>query len=209
MDVILTSKGLDTNDGQKLIKKAVISAVKSGKISEYSIGLISQKKHMIDEILIQSALRIGFGSAISISSMGDMKNITYPIDFWYISGGNTFELMDFIRKTGLDKIIKSTHTKVVIGSSAGAVILSSSIFIASEFDENTVGMTDMCGLNLIPCWGEKPTTIIPHYTNQELKRWKRHTEKEVLDEFEIINVSNNQFLLIDSGYPQYIYRGRI
>ena len=79
-------------------------------------------------------------------------------DIMYMMGGNTFYLLDVIRKTNFDKeIIKFINNgKIYIGSSAGSEILGNSIEPAIGYDENNVGMTDFTGLKIID------GLIIPH-----------------------------------------------
>ena len=80
------------------------------------------------------------------------------LDIMYMMGGNTFYLLDMIRKTNFDKeIIKFINEgKIYIGSSAGSEILGNSIEPALGYDENKVGIIDYTGLGLID------GLIIPH-----------------------------------------------
>ena len=73
--------------------------------------------------------------------IGNEININ-DFDIIYMLGGNTFYLLDVIRKTNFDKQIIDfiNKGKIYIGSSAGSEILGSSIDIALPFDKNTVNM---------------------------------------------------------------------
>lgn len=82
-----------------------------------------------------------------------------------ISGGNTFKLLDNLRKSGLDKAVCAFVSKdsfVLGGYSAGALILTPSIEICNlpNYDENVIGITDLTGLGIIDF------EVFPHY-NQE------------------------------------------
>lgn len=78
-----------------------------------------------------------------------------------ITGGYTFELLNNLRNSKLDKAIinfAKNENFVLAGFSAGAIVLSPNINIASQpsgidptdmMDENLVGVTDMTGLNII------------------------------------------------------------
>lgn len=59
-----------------------------------------------------------------------------------LSGGNTFEFLQSIKNRNFDKIIEKFKKKLIIGTSAGAIILTPSVKIASFEDENTIGMID-------------------------------------------------------------------
>ena len=79
-------------------------------------------------------------------------------DIMYMLGGNTFYLLDMIRKTGFDKVIIDfiNQGKIYIGSSAGSEILGNSIETARDYDENLVNMTDFTALKIID------GLIVPH-----------------------------------------------
>jgi dipeptidase E len=68
----------------------------------------------------------------------------------HLSGGNTFEFLDFIRKRNFQKIIRSfIDKKLIIGVSAGAVLQTPTIEIAGIEDDNFIGMTDFTALNFV------------------------------------------------------------
>lgn len=81
-----------------------------------------------------------------------------------ISGGNTFDLLYNLRRSGLDKSIKKFLNKpnfVLSGLSAGALVLTPHIKICNlpNFDENLVGLEDMTGLGVVDF------EVFPHYDN--------------------------------------------
>ncbi|HRY63128.1 MAG TPA: Type 1 glutamine amidotransferase-like domain-containing protein [Patescibacteria group bacterium] len=80
----------------------------------------------------------------------DLKDI----DVIFVFGGNTFDYLDRIRKTGLDKIIKSFVKKggVYLGLSAGSYVACPTIEAAAwkHADRNMVGLKNLRGLNLVP-----------------------------------------------------------
>ena len=86
-----------------------------------------------------------------------------------ITGGNTFSLLNNIRKNSLDNEIIKTSQKddyVIAGFSAGAVILTPTINIVTREwsygkDENYVGIDDFKGLGLIDF------EVLPHYTEAD------------------------------------------
>ncbi|MBO5798365.1 MAG: Type 1 glutamine amidotransferase-like domain-containing protein [Clostridia bacterium] len=74
------------------------------------------------------------------------------LDCIFVSGGNTFAIVDKIRKTGLDRaILRYIKAGVTyIGGSAGVHFVSEDFRHVHHFDENTVGVTDCKGLGLFP-----------------------------------------------------------
>lgn len=82
-----------------------------------------------------------------------------------ITGGNTFQLLYNLRKSGLDKAIKEFITKdeyVLSGFSAGAIILTPTIEICKlpNYDENLVDLQDLTGLGVIDF------EVFPHYSKE-------------------------------------------
>lgn len=72
------------------------------------------------------------------------------LDCVYISGGNTFQMLDLIKKSGADKLIKQyVHQGVTyIGGSAGAHIVTKNIEHLLSIDPNTTNVIDYSGLSL-------------------------------------------------------------
>ncbi len=81
-------------------------------------------------------------------NLKDLKDLS-KFDAIYIGGGNTYHLLDLLRKTGLDEQIIAFHNSnqgIIYGGSAGAVILGKSIKTVSE--EKILGVQEK-GLNLL------------------------------------------------------------
>ena len=80
----------------------------------------------------------------------DVRNI----DVIFVFGGNTFEYLDGMRKTGLDKAVRRfvKNGGTYLGLSAGSYIVCPTIEAASwkHADRNKLGLKDLRGLNLVP-----------------------------------------------------------
>ena len=114
---------------------------------------------------------------ISNSSTEEISRKLYKNDYIYISGGNTFFLLQELKRTGTDEIIKSLveKGKPYIGESAGAIILSKNIEYVKDMDDyqNTT-LNDFRGLSLIdfyplPHFGDFPFEDITKNIIQEYK----------------------------------------
>ena len=79
---------------------------------------------------------------------GDFCNL--DLDVLYISGGNTFAILDKLRRSGFDReIVRYVRAGVTyIGGSAGAHIASRSVAHVARYDEPPAHMTDFRGLGL-------------------------------------------------------------
>ena len=74
------------------------------------------------------------------------------VDVILVGGGNTFHLLNQVRLTGFDELLKTVlEDKVYMGISAGSILATPSIAIASvdNGDENLCGITDLSGLSLV------------------------------------------------------------
>jgi peptidase E len=88
-------------------------------------------------------------------------------DVLYIQGGNTFYLLDQLRRSGADKIIRDLVTggqTVYCGISAGSVVACPDMAVAGwspDWDHNEVGLTDFAGLGLVPF------ILSPHFEQKD------------------------------------------
>ncbi|OGM11390.1 hypothetical protein A2Z22_01240 [Candidatus Woesebacteria bacterium RBG_16_34_12] len=98
-----------------------------------------------------------------------------------ITGGNTFQLLFNLKKSGLFNAIKKFTEKnnfVISGFSAGALVLTPTINVCNlpNYDNNLVGLKDLTGLNLVNF------EVFPHYSKKYksvLERYKKTTSNEV------------------------------
>ncbi len=73
-------------------------------------------------------------------------------DAVYVSGGNTFHLLNEARIHGFDTWVKENiETKIYLGTSAGSILATPTIEIASvePADTNDAGITDLSALSLV------------------------------------------------------------
>jgi len=91
---------------------------------------------------------------ITRCGMEKVAQVLQDCDCIYISGGNTFFLMQELRRTGTDKLIveQVEKGKPCIGESAGAMIFSPNIEYAKDMDDhlsNTSNFVDFTGLGIV------------------------------------------------------------
>lgn len=109
----------------------------------------------------------------------------------YIGGGNTYKLLNGIKKTKIyDKLKKYILNKgIVYGSSAGAVIFGKSIDIIGVMDRNEINLTDTKGFNCL-----NNVSVFVHYTNyrSKLSEEENKTLTEKYTNFITGYTSNNE-----------------
>lgn len=103
-------------------------------------------------------------------------------DIIYVTGGNTFYLLQELRRTGADKILirEIEKGKLYIGESAGAIIAAPDIGYSAKMDraEKAPDLREYSGLNLIDFY------VVPHYKNWEMGKAAEeiiHTYSNSLD----------------------------
>ncbi len=110
----------------------------------------------------------------------------------YISGGNTFYLLDQIINTGSDEIIKRKVNEgvIYIGSSAGSMIVGVRIDLVSEIDDrNKAPNLKSTGLGIIDI------AILPHWGSEIFKaEYLRGAPSMYTEGIKILPLTNSQYL---------------
>lgn len=153
--------------------------VKIGKWKLKKLGLL------VDELEISTA------SYEMISSK--LKNN----DFIYVTGGNTFFLLQELKRTGADKILiqEINKGKLYIGESAGAIVLAPNISYSAKMDcvEKAPNLKDYTGLNLVDFY------VVPHYKNWEMGKAVTEIVNTYSNCFDLKVISDTQAILIDDN----------
>lgn len=129
----------------------------------------------------------------------DLKNI----DVIFVFGGNTFDYLDRIRKTGLDKAIKTfvKNGGVYLGLSAGSYVACPTIEAASwkHADKNKIGLKNLKGLNLVPF------LLTAHFEETLHAVIKKAAENT---KYEVIALTDEQAILVKDGKRTIIGNGK-
>ena len=133
---------------------------------------------------------------ISKASSDEITTKISCADYVFVSGGNTFFLLQELKRKGADKMIIEhiNEGKLYIGSSAGSVILSKDIGYVSSMDSPKAAPDlngDFSALSVIDFY------IVPHLTNFPFKIVAGKVVKEFSDTLDIRAISNNQAIIVD------------
>ncbi|WP_459825005.1 Type 1 glutamine amidotransferase-like domain-containing protein [Campylobacter concisus] len=137
-------------------------------------------------------------SAVSVSSQDkpfcDNKILATinECDIIYISGGNTFYLLNELRKSRVWQAIKNAVKagKIYIGESAGAVVAAPDTRYATPMDENSVNVSDFTGLNLVDFF------IVPHFGCEPFIEATRETMKKFGNSCDLRPINNAEFIAL-------------
>lgn len=169
--LLLTSAGLYTQSLQNRFKEFFNKDIRDVKIMFFDVA----SKPEDDVSYVQDELEWIFLSGVHPknvikhemnSEITEEEMLKY--DVIWISGGNTFYLMDIIRRTGFYKKIKNVIEKGVLyaGASAGSIVATVSLDVLNhvKMDKNIINLQDMRGINLFPI------RIIPHSNRTEFEK---------------------------------------
>jgi len=158
------------------IVEAVTFYVKSGRKALEKMGLI------VDELEISTAAQTDIADKLA-------RN-----DYIYVSGGNTFFLLQELKRCGADKIIREQVNagKLYIGESAGSIVAAPDITYAAAMDsmKKAPGLENCAGLGLVDFY------TVPHCTNVPFKRAAEKIIAQYGETLTLRPISNNEALLV-------------
>ncbi|EKZ4847446.1 Type 1 glutamine amidotransferase-like domain-containing protein [Listeria monocytogenes] len=150
--------------------KTVTFIPTASKVEEVIFYVEAGKKALEDLGLIVAELDV------ATETLEEITATLKKNDFIYVTGGNTFFLLQELKRSGADKLIleEIAKGKLYIGESAGAVILSPNISYIQSMDsvKKATNLTNYDALNLVDF------SILPHYNNAP---FKEVTQKIVAD----------------------------
>lgn len=123
-------------------------------------------------------------------------------DLIFVGGGNTFFLLQELKRSGADRILvrEVEKGKLYIGESAGAVAAAPVIGYCAQMDEpwKAPDLTDYSGLNLVDFY------VVPHLDHPEMgtaaqeiiEKYGNRMELKVINDEQAIFVENGQAALL-------------
>lgn len=113
----------------------------------------------------------------------------------FVEGGNTFYLLNEIKKSGFDIVVKELLDKgvIYIGASAGSMILGPDLnhLIKIDHPETVPELTDYTCLGLIP------ERIVPHYGREKYAAVHAALAAEWGDK--VLQLRDDQALIVNDG----------
>ena len=128
----------------------------------------------------------------------EVRQMLNKTDFVFVSGGNTFYLLQEMRKSGFSDLISSYIKKGLIygGSSAGSLVAGPDISLVKELDDSSLApeLKDYKGLNLID------VAVFPHWGNDQFhNRYGKMMKSGYKKGLKIILLTDDQYLLVDQN----------
>ena len=158
------------------IPESVKFYVGAGKKALEKLGLI------VDELEIATATNEEISKKI-------LEN-----DYIYVTGGNTFFLLQELKRTGADNVITEqiNSGKIYIGESAGSMILSPDIEYVREMDDRrkATELDNNLALSIIKFYP------LPHHTNFPFKKAVETIIAKYESELKLVPISNSQVITV-------------
>ena len=143
---------------------------------------------------------------LSHASQDEITRKVAQNDLIYVSGGNTFYLLQELKRTGTDQILSEAvkNGKFYIGESAGAVIVSPDIEYIGLMDsvKKATQLTGFSALNLVDFYP------LPHYNGYPFKKVTKKIVEEYDSKIRLKPITNKQAILVE-GDKATIYPSKL
>jgi dipeptidase E len=195
------------------------------EIREYFLSLLSKKPEENNAVLIttaaygesenphwlerdrQSLYDCGIKNIEDLDlkekSQGDLEKTLANKDVIFVSGGNSFYLLHWIRKSGFDKAVIDFLERggLYVGASAGSYVACPTIEQAmwKRQDRNKVNITDLTALNLVPF------LITAHFEEKYRDVIESATKRT---QYPIVALTDKQAILIEKSGVKIVGEGR-
>lgn len=133
---------------------------------------------------------------ISTASAEEITSKLKQNDYIYVTGGNTFFLLQEMKRTGTDQLIKEevNSGKLYIGESAGAIVASADIEYAKGMDS----IDEAPNLESFEALGLVDFYPVPHYNNPPFQV----ASKKIIDTYsstlKLSPISNQEAILVNN-----------
>ena len=171
-----------------------VTYIPTAGIAEETEGMIEDETNTLESLgLTVEALDVSTASYESIVSTLTKNDIIF------VGGGNTFYLLQELRRSGADKILiqEVNKGKLYIGESAGAIIACPDIgyCVGMDSSEKAPELTDYTGLGLVDFY------IVPHIGNEEMgeaaekavEEYNSRLDLEVITDKQVIQVEDKSY----------------
>lgn len=132
---------------------------------------------------------------ISQAPLAEIRQKLEANDIIYVTGGNTFFLLQELQKSGADKLIQQqvADGKIYIGESAGAVVASPNIEYIKAMDDvkKAPELESFQALNLVDI------SPVPHYASFPFKEVVEKIIASYSTDLKLAPITNKQAILID------------
>ncbi len=154
-------------------------------------GMIKEETDMLENLGLKvDVLEISAASREKIT-----RSLTEN-DLIFVGGGNTFFLLQELRRTGADKLLarEVEQGKLYIGESAGAAVACPDIGYCALMDapEKAPELESYSGLGLVDFY------VVPHLDNEEMGEGARKIIETYGDRLDLKVITDEQAILVEN-----------
>ena len=203
--LFLTSAGLVRETRDTFLKllsiapnEATVAFIPTAADPEENKWFVDKDRELIDEI----GMKIQEVDLKNENETSLLQKLS-PLQVIYVEGGNTFYLLNWVRKSGFDKVLPRLlgEGKIYIGVSAGSILVGPSIELSNwkhDWDKNIVNLKDLTGLNLVQF------AISPHFIekHRELLEQKSKTVN-----YPVVALNDTQAILVNGREIKIVGEG--
>ncbi len=134
---------------------------------------------------------------ISTATTDEISSKIKNNDFIYVTGGNTFYLLQELKRTGADKLIidEVNSGKLYIGESAGAMVASANVEYAKGMDS----IKKAPDLESLDALGFVDFYAVPHYNNPPFKKAAQKIIDTYSSTLNLTPISNSHAILVNNN----------
>jgi dipeptidase E len=142
---------------------------------------------------------------VSTASASEIADKIGAADFVFVEGGNTFFLLQELKRSGADKHIIEhiARGKPYVGASAGSMILAPNIAYVKLMDDpaaapqlggdfSALAQVDFC--------------VVPHFTNAPFKKAAEKIVAEYASKLDLRPISNHQAIVVKGDETRIVQR---
>lgn len=176
-------------DFKQDLKGKTVTFIPTASIVEKVVFYVASGKKALEKLGLKVDIL-----EISTAESEEINTKLRNNDFIYVTGGNTFFLLQELKRTGADKIIAEEVNagKVYIGESAGAMITSPNVEYATAMDsvKKAPNLENFDALGLVPFY------TVPHYTNSPFQKVAQKIVDTYSSVLPLSPISNHEALLV-------------
>ncbi len=176
----------------KNLKGKTVTFIPTGSLAENERFYVREARMAFEELgLVVDELELTQASEQEIADKLKSNN------YIYISGGNTFFLLQELKRTGADKILieQIRNGKPYIGESAGSMIMSPNVEYVALMDDKTKApsLKSPDALHMVDFYP------VPHYTNYPFKKTVEKIVTAYGLDLDLRPITNHQAILVNGG----------
>ncbi len=182
-------------DWEKTLRGKTVTFIPTASRVERVTFYVSAGKQALEQLgLIVQVLEI------STATHDEIRTKLEGNDYIYVTGGNTFYLLQELKRTGADRMIinEVNAGKLYIGESAGAIITAKSVEYVKEMDnaKKAPDLKSYDGFNLAAFY------TLPHFQSPPFQKATRKIMERYSQALSLLPIGNKEAVLVNGDEIQ-------